>query len=107
AAQVNDCGLQILNLSQAAARLAEGFAIAAPAELLEPAIQNALDDGGFVELEQVRHLPGMTRAVLRTLRKIWAADFDLAAAGWCRTPPHRRDVAHRGSPEINACLRLR
>jgi hypothetical protein len=31
--------------------------------------------------EQVRHLPGMTRAVLRTLRKIWAADFDLAAAG--------------------------
>lgn len=81
AAQVNDCGLQILNLSQAAARLAGGFAIAAPAELLEPAIQNALDDGGFVELEQVRHLPGMTRAVLRTLRKIWAADFDLAAAG--------------------------
>src|SRR5258707_9389019 len=49
--------------------------------LLYPAIQNALDDGGFVELEQVRHLPGMTRAVLRTLRKIWAADFDLAAAG--------------------------
>jgi hypothetical protein len=41
AAQVNDCGLQILNLSQAAARLAGGFAIAAPAELLEPAIQNA------------------------------------------------------------------
>src|SRR5258707_4244866 len=81
AAQVNDCGLQILNLSQAAARLTGGFAIAAPAELLEPAIQNALDDGGFVELEQVRHLPGMTRAVLRTLRKIWAADFDLAAAG--------------------------
>jgi hypothetical protein len=50
-------------------------------DLLEAAIQNALDDGGFVELEQVRHLPGMTRAVLRTLRKIWAADFDLAAAG--------------------------
>src|SRR5258708_39474263 len=49
--------------------------------LLYPAIQNALDDGGFVELEQVRHLPGMTRAVLRTFRKIWAADFDLAAAG--------------------------
>src|SRR4029077_18248052 len=81
AAQVNDCGLQILNLSQAASELAGGFAIAAPAELLEPAIQNALDDGGFVELEQVRHLPDMTRAVLRTLRKIWAADFDIAAAG--------------------------
>lgn len=79
AAQVNDCGLQILNLPQAAARLAGGFTIAASAEQLEPAIQDALDEGGFAELEHVRHLPGMTRAVLRTMRKIWAADFDLAA----------------------------
>jgi hypothetical protein len=81
AAQINDCGLQILNLPQVAARLAGGFTIAASAEQLEPAIQDALDEGGFVELEHVRHLPGMTRAVLRTLRKIWSADFDLAATG--------------------------
>jgi hypothetical protein len=73
-------GLQILNLPQVAARLAEGFTIAASAEQLEPAIQDALDEGGFDELERVRHLPGMTRAVLRTLRKIWAADFDVSAA---------------------------
>jgi len=51
------------------------------AEQLEPAIQDALGEGGFVELEHVRHLPGMTRAVLRTLRKIWSADVDLSAAG--------------------------
>lgn len=87
AAEINDCGLHILNLPQVAARLAGGFSIAASVEQLEPAIQEALDEGGFVELERVRHLPGMTRAVLRTLRKIWAADFDLAAAGCDR---HRR-----------------
>lgn len=87
AAEINDCGLHILNLPQVAARLAGGFTIAASVEQLEPAIQEALDEGGFVELECVRHLPGMTRAVLRTLRKIWAADFDLAAPGCDR---HRR-----------------
>lgn len=77
AAQVGDCGLQILNLPQVAARLAGGFAIPATAEQLEPAVQNALDEGGFAELERVRHMPGMARAVLRTLRKAWAANFDL------------------------------
>ena len=87
AAEINDWGLHILNLPQVAARLAGGFTIAASVEQLEPAIQEALDEGGFVELERVRHLPGMARAVLRTLRKIWAADFDLAAAGCDR---HRR-----------------
>jgi hypothetical protein len=78
AAQVGDCGLQILNLPQVAARLAGGFAIPATAEQLEPAVQNALDEGGFTELERVRHMPGMARAVLRTLRKTWVANFDLA-----------------------------
>lgn len=81
AAQANDCGLQILNLPQVAARLAGGFVIPASADQLEPAIQKALDEGGFDELESVRHLPGMTRAVFRTLRKIWAADLDLSAPG--------------------------
>jgi len=79
AAQVSDCGLQILNLPQVAARLAGGFAIPASAEHLELAVQNALDEGGFTELECVRHMPGMARAVLRTLRKAWAANFDLTA----------------------------
>lgn len=81
AAQVGDCGLQILSLPQLAARLAGGFAVAASAEHLEPAIRDTLVEGGFAELEHVRHLPGMSRAVLRTLRKIWTADLDLAATG--------------------------
>jgi len=81
AARANECGLQILNLPQLAARLAGGFTCPVTTEYLNPAIQRALDEGGFGELEPVRHLPGMTRAVARTLRKIWDADVDLRAVG--------------------------
>ena len=34
----------------------------------------------FKEIERVRQLPGMTRAMARTLRKVWDADIDLDAA---------------------------
>jgi hypothetical protein len=48
-------------LPQVAARLAGGFASPASAEQLEHAIQEALDEGGFDELERARHLPGKKR----------------------------------------------
>ena len=79
AARANECGLQILNLPQLAARLAGGFTMPVTPEHLEPAIQRALNEGGFTELERVRHLPGMSWAVARTLRKVWDADVDLRA----------------------------
>lgn len=79
AARANECGLQILNLPQLAARLAGGFTMPVTPEHLEPAIQRALNEGGFTELERVRHLPGMSRAVARTLRTVWDADVDLRA----------------------------
>jgi hypothetical protein len=81
AARANECGLQILNMPQVAARLAGGFVSPVTAEHLEPAIQQSLNVGGFTELAGVRHLPGMTRAVARTLRKAWDADIDLFAMG--------------------------
>lgn len=86
AARANECGLQILNLPQLAARLAGGFVTPVTVEQLDLAVQRALDEGGFVELEGVRHLPGMTRAVSRTLRKLWDADFriETGAAGGVR-----------------------
>lgn len=79
AARNNESGLQILSLPQVAARLAGGFTCPITAEYLDPAIQLALDQGGFTELEPVRHLPGMSRAVARTLRKVWDADLDVRA----------------------------
>ena len=86
AAQVADCGLQILGLPQLAARLVGGFAHPASSEQLEIAVREALDEGGFMELELVRPLPGMTRAVLRTLKKVWDADLDLVAAARAGSP---------------------
>jgi hypothetical protein len=78
AARAGESGLQLFNLPQLAARLAGGFLYPVPAELLEPAIKVALDEAGFAELDAVRALPGMTRAVARTLRHAWNADIDLS-----------------------------
>src|ERR1700737_2410694 len=67
AARAGQSGLQILSLPQLATRLAGGFAHAITAEVLEPAIQLALREGDFSELDRVRELPGITRAVARSL----------------------------------------
>ncbi|AND92932.1 blr8087 [Bradyrhizobium diazoefficiens USDA 110] len=77
AARANECGRQIVNLPQLAARLAGGFSAPVTLEQLEHAIQRALDEGNFAELESVRHLPGMTRAVSRSLRMVWDAGIRL------------------------------
>ncbi|WP_461329914.1 PD-(D/E)XK nuclease family protein [Bradyrhizobium diazoefficiens] len=79
AARANESGLQILTLPNLAARLAGGFRSLVPSEQLDRAIQQALAAGGFKEIEKVRHLPGMTRAVSRALRKVWDADVSLRA----------------------------
>jgi hypothetical protein len=78
AARANDSGLQIFNLPQVAARLAGGFLYPVTPELLEPVIRLAVEQGGFAELDSVRELPGITRAVARTLRHAWNADIDLS-----------------------------
>jgi hypothetical protein len=77
AALTGECGLQILSVSQMAARLAGGFLHLATAETIEPAIREALEEGGFQDLEGVRQLPGMTRAIAKTFRKAWHADLRL------------------------------
>jgi len=67
-----------LSLPQLAARLAGGFTQPITSDILDPAIQEALKEKDFNELEPVCELPGMTRAVARALRKAWEADIDLA-----------------------------
>jgi len=81
AARGNECGLQIATLPQLAARLAGGFTAPLATEALDLAVQCALAEGGFLELDTVRHLPGINRAVSRTLRKVWDADIDLRSKG--------------------------
>src|SRR3954451_10974299 len=77
AARGGEIGVQILTLPMLAARLAGGFIRAAESQDLEPAIRQALGMGGFAELEAIRELPGMTRSVALTLRKIWQVDLPL------------------------------
>lgn len=80
AARDGENGLQIMTVTQLAARLAGGFLHPVTNEDLEFAVARALDMGGFEDIETVRHLPGMTRAVSRTLRAAWNANIRLAHA---------------------------
>jgi hypothetical protein len=57
--------------------LAGGFRRPATRQDLDPAIRAALNAGGFSDLERIRTLPGMTRAIGRTLAKVWDADLSL------------------------------
>src|SRR5271169_5288373 len=78
AARAGESGLQILTWPQLAARLVGGFVQPVAPELLEPAVQAAVSAKGFRELDRVAKLPGITRAVARSLQKVWNADIDLA-----------------------------
>ena len=77
AARENDVGLEILAMTLLAARLAGGFRRLADREMLATAVALALKNGGFAELDDVIGLPGMVRAALQTLHRIWAADINL------------------------------
>jgi hypothetical protein len=73
-----ESGVQICTLPMLAARLAGGFYRAAGPLELQPAIARALAQGGFLDLDSMRELPGMIRAVARTLADLWASDVNLA-----------------------------
>ncbi|MGY3610821.1 MULTISPECIES: hypothetical protein [unclassified Bradyrhizobium] len=77
AARRAEAGVQIMTLPQLAARLAGGFARPARSQDFDPVIRMALEAGGFVDLESIRELPGMTRSVAWTLSRAWNADFAL------------------------------
>lgn len=73
----SECGVQIYTLALLAARLAGGFHRPALSADLEPCIKQALDAGGFVDIEKMRQLPGMTRSTARTLIDLWSKDVSL------------------------------
>lgn len=75
AAHAGELGVQVMTFPQVAARLSGGFARPAEPLDLDPAIRDALDEGGFREIENMRRLPGMGRAVAHTLAKLWDADL--------------------------------
>lgn len=79
AARAGAVGLQIVSLPQLAARMAGGFVRPAQREELEPALAEALADGGFAELTPLQNLPGTVRALVRTFERLWLAGVDLSS----------------------------
>lgn len=77
AARQTALSLELTTLPLLAARLAGGFRRPASSEDLQPAIRAALDAGGLSDLDAVQNLPGMVRAVQRTLSAAWRADVEL------------------------------
>ena len=91
AARASVLGLEVLSLPLLAARLAGGFRRFADRDLLAPAIAEALGKGNFKDIDSVRGLPGMVRAVMQTLDRVWTADLDLEA--FATTSPRLSDLA--------------
>ena len=61
--RARELGVEILTLPQLAPRRGGGFRRPAQGEILFPAINAALEQGGYAQRNGVRYLPGMTRAV--------------------------------------------
>lgn len=98
AARAGDQGRDIATIPLLAARLAGGFSRPADRATLVPLVSRALAELTFEELEPVKTRPGMARAVLASLERIWAADVrfdDPRVAG-----PRLSDLA-----DIDAFLR--
>ena len=70
-------GVQVLTMGQMAARLAGGFIAPIDPGTLQDAVRAVLPETDLGELENIKELPGMARAVVGTLEKVWQADIDL------------------------------
>jgi hypothetical protein len=89
AARTGTLGLQIFTMGQMAARLAGGFLAPIDADSLRVAVRQALPEADLGELENIKMLPGMIRAAVNTLDKVWRANIDLSSS----TQPRLRALA--------------
>ena len=84
-------GTQILTTEQMVGRLAGGFLQGIDREALQEAVRAALDEE-LGEIDAIKHLPGMVRAAIGTLEKVWRAGINLEA----HSSEHPRfDALHR------------
>ena len=78
AARAGESGVQILTMGQLAARLAGGLLRPIDPDDLKIAVRDSLAAMQLGELEPIKALPGMVRAAVGTLEKIWNAGIDLS-----------------------------
>ena len=103
AARGSQSGLQIMTMGQLAARLAGGFLRLIDADVLRDAVSEALATVNLGELEAIKDLPGMVRATVATLDKVWRAGVDLAGESHPRVQSIRtleREVLRRLPPSM-------
>jgi hypothetical protein len=77
AARRGEHGVQVLTMGQLAGRLAGGFHQPIDGDELQNAVREALSASSLGDLDAIKDLPGMVRAVTDTLDKIWRAAIDL------------------------------
>jgi hypothetical protein len=78
AARAGQHGVQVMTMGQLTARLAGGLLRPIDREALLDAVRASLPAAQLGELEPIKDLPGMVRAVADTLGKVWNADIRLA-----------------------------
>ena len=71
-------GVQIITMGQLAARLAGGFLRPIDPDALRHAVRASLPVVPMGELDPIKNLPGMVRAAVSTLDKVWQAGIDLS-----------------------------
>jgi len=78
AARAGENGVQIMTMGQVAGRLAGGLLRPIDPEALRDAVRESLASVALGELDPIKNLPGMVRAAVNTLDKVWRADLDLS-----------------------------
>jgi hypothetical protein len=79
AARSDALGVQVLTMGQMATRLAGGFIAPIDTGTLQDAVRDALPETDVGELESIKNLPGMVRAVVGTLERVWQAGIELSS----------------------------
>jgi PD-(D/E)XK nuclease superfamily len=73
-------GMQVMTMAQLASRLAGGFMQPIDPDTLQDAVREALSAGSLGDLDTIKTLPGMVRAVIDTLDKVWRAGINLSTS---------------------------
>ncbi|MBZ0262659.1 MAG: PD-(D/E)XK nuclease family protein [Hyphomicrobiales bacterium] len=79
AARSSAHGVQVVSMGQLAARLAGGFLAPIDLDCLRDAVRGALLEIDLGEIDNIKALPGMVRAAVGTLDKVWRADINLSS----------------------------